>query len=347
MAGNNFNVPDDSDNDQATGTGVLLQTIAVANETPLFSALPTPGPDATVQNLINNVVNALQVPLQVTFNITNEPRLQREIRREFFVSKHGLRDTQWSLRRAFAQARELIYIESPQFAQTARPADPFQPKEYEVDLVAELAQRLEDSQNLKVVICIPREPDFATPFKGWWRQHYFDRNNAISILMNKAPERVVVFHPVGFPGRTAFIRTTSIIVDDVWCLAGSTHFRRRGMTFDGSSAIASFDRELRRGYSHKVREYRRELMAAKLQSKQPGKGITLNSEWIRLGQPLTAFNVVKDLLAQGGLGRIQPLYPGPADDTVQAQGPNVADPDGSTSGAFFAIFAGVLNESGM
>jgi hypothetical protein len=28
------------------------------------------------------------------------------------------------------------------------------------------------------------------------------------------------------------------IVDDVWCLSGATNFRRRGMTFDGSVAIA-------------------------------------------------------------------------------------------------------------
>jgi hypothetical protein len=53
--------------------------------------------------------------------------------------------------------------------------------------------------------------------------------------------------------RTAFIRTTSIIVDDVWCLSGATHFRRRGMTFDGSVAIASFDRQMDTGYSRGVR----------------------------------------------------------------------------------------------
>ena len=53
-----------------------------------------------------------------------------------------------------------------------------------------------------------------------------------------------------------------------------------------------------------------------------------------------------DLLAQGGLGRIQTLYPGPTDTTVLPANANMADPDGSTSNTFFTTFAGVLNEAG-
>ena len=60
------------------------------------------------------------------------------------------------------------------------------------------------------------------------------------MLLAVAQDRVAMFHPVGFPGRTAFIRTTSVIVDDVWCLVGAAHFRRRGMTFDGTTFIGLF-----------------------------------------------------------------------------------------------------------
>jgi hypothetical protein len=255
-----------------------------------------------------------------------------------------LRDAQWSLRRAFAAARELIYLASPQLARTARPAGAAQP--FEVDLVTALATRLAAAPNLRVIVCTPRDPDFAPQFRGWWRQHYQARSEAVGTLLAAAPDRVAVFHPVGFPGRTAFIRTTSVIVDDVWSLVGSTHIRRRGMTFDGSSAIASFDRELEHGYSRKVQRYRRDLMAAKLRVAAPAPGGALSGDWVRLSRPASAFDLVADLLAQGGLGRIQPLYAGPADTTVLPAGANIADPDGSTSSAFFSTFAGVLNEAG-
>ena len=60
-----------------------------------------------------------------------------------------------------------------------------------------------------------------------------------------------------------------MIVDDVWCLCGATHWRRRGLTFDGSVAVASFDRQMENGYSKKVRAFRRALMAAKLAVEAP------------------------------------------------------------------------------
>ena len=342
--GDNFNVPDDSAGTD-TGIGALLETVAANCETPWLAGLTPPDAGLTVQQLINNAASQMGLPPPaVTVSIQNEPRVQREIRREFFVARHGLRDAQWSLRRAIAEARELVYIESPQFARTARPNGAPQP--FEVDLVAELAASLAAHPNLRVLIATPRDPDFAPNFKGWWRQHYQARVEALGVLLAAAPGRVALFHPVGFPGRTAFIRTTSVIVDDVWCLVGATHFRRRGMTFDGSAAVASFDCQLEHGYSKKVREYRRALMAAKLKVQAPVPGTAPSGEWLRLGRPDSAFDLVADLLAQGGLGRIQPLYAGPFDTAVLPAQADVADPDGSSGANFLTTFAGMLNEAG-
>ena len=342
--GDNFNVPDDSASTQ-TSIGVLLETIALGCDTPWLSVLPTPDPGLTVQQMINNAASAMSLPAPpITITIANEPRVQREVRREFFISKQGLRDAQWSLRRAISEARELVYIESPQFARTARPSG--SPQAYEVDLVGELATRLSQAPNLKVLICTPREPDLATNYKGWWRQHFQARSEALGNLLAAAPDRVALFHPVGFPGRTAFIRTTSVIVDDIWCMVGTTHFRRRGMTFDGSSAIVSFDRQFEHGYSRKVRQYRRALMAAKLRIAAPPPSGPPTADWLRLGRPASAYDLVSDFLAQGGLGRVQPLYPGPSDTTVLPAGADVADPDGSNGSSFVTIFAGMLNEAG-
>jgi hypothetical protein len=345
-AGNNFNVPSDAANVANTGAGVMLETAAVGTETPWLESLTPPPTGNTVNQMIQNAATAMGLPApSITVGVTNEGRLQREIRREFFAAKRGFRDAQWALRRAFSEARELVYIESPQFAMTARPASSGA-EAYEVDLVAVLAERLEAQRALRVVICTPRHSDFADNYRTFHRQHYAARLEAYNELRKKARDRVLLFHPVGFPGRTAYIRTTSVIVDDVWCLVGATHFRRRGMTFDGSVAIASYDRQITEGYSTRVRNFRRELMAAKLRIAAPAGGQPLSGEWVRLGRPASAFDVVYDLLAQGGYGRIQSLWPGPSDTSVLPAQPSVADPDGSNGVTVFNTMAGMLNEAG-
>lgn len=346
-AGDNFDLPSDAANTANTGAGVLLETVAVGCETPWLGPLTPPPPNNTVNQMLANAATAMGVPAPpVTVNINNEQRLQREVRREFFAAQQGFRDALWSLRRAFAEARELVYIESPQVARTARPTDAA--LAFEVDLIAELAARLAAFPNLHVLLCTPRLSDFADNFRSFQRQHYQARWEAFSNLQAAAKDRVLLFHPVGFPGRTAYIRTTSVIVDDVWCLVGATHFRRRGMTFDGSASIASWDRQITDGYSTKVRNYRRSLMAAKLNVLPPLNNQPLTGEWVRLGSPICAFDVVHDLLAQGGLGRIEGLWPGPptADTSVLPAEPNVADPDGSRGDTLFTTLAGMLNEAG-
>ncbi|HMF97039.1 MAG TPA: hypothetical protein VKE96_22225 [Vicinamibacterales bacterium] len=344
--GDNFNQPDDSANGTNTGTGVLLETVAVGCETSWLSNFDTPDQNTTLDTLLQNAAQLINVPKPDpgTINLNNEARLQQQVRREFFAAKQGFRDAQWSLRRAFAQARELVYIESPQFARTARPSGSPQP--YELDLVAVLAGSLTAHKNLRVIICTPRFSDYASNFETFHRQHYAARMEALGDLQAAAKDRVLLFHPVGFPGRVAYIRTTSIIVDDVWCLVGTTHFRRRGMTFDGSAAIASFDRHISDGYSTKVRNYRRSLMAAKLNVPAPAAGQPLSGEWVRLGSPAGAFDVVHDLLEQGGFGRLQSIWPGPPDHDVATAQPEVADPDGSNGATMYNTLAAMFNEAG-
>lgn len=341
MDGDNFNEPQDSTATN-TGIGALLETVAAVCETPELSLIAPPDQGTTAQQAINRIASALGVN-PPTITVANDQRIIAEIRRECVVSAKGLRDAQWSLRRALHDARELIYVESPQFARTARPDGA--PTAEQVDLVDELVTSLQDHPNLRVIICTPREADFAPNYPGWSRQHYQARTEAVGNLLAVAPERVAVFHPVGFPGRTAFVRTTSIIVDDVWCLVGATHFRRRGMTFDGSVAVASFDRQLENGYAKKVRAYRRSLMAAKLAIPAPGAGAP-SADWLRLGQPRSAFELVTDWLQEGGLGQIQPLWPGPADTTVLPATAAMADPDGSDGTTFIGLFASLLAEAG-
>jgi len=111
-------------------------------------------------------------------------------------------------------------------------------------------------------------------------------------------------------------------------------------------AIARYDRQITEGYSTGVRNYRRELMAAKLRVPAPSGGQPLSGEWVRLGRPASAFDVVHDLLEQGGYGRIQSIWPGPSDTSVLPAQPDVADPDGSSGVTMFNTLAGMLNEAG-
>ena len=182
-------------------------------------------------------------------------------------------------------------------------------------------------------------------YPGWSREHYKARTEAVGMLLAAAPDRIAVFHPAGFPGRTAYVRTTSVIVDDVWSLVGATHFRRRGMTFDGSVAVASFDRQMDNGYSKNVRTCRRTLMAAKMAIPAPGP-TSASADWLRLGHPESAFQLVTDWLAEGGLGLIQPLWPGPSDTSVLPATDDMADPDGSDGTTFIGLFASLIAEAG-
>jgi hypothetical protein len=341
MDGDNFNEPADTTSTN-TGVGVVLETVAAVCETPELSLVSPPAPGTTAQTAVNAIASAIGVQAPA-LTIANDARIVGEIRRECIVSASGARDALWSLRRAVHEARELIYIESSQFSRTARPSGTATAEQ--VDLVGEIVTSLGAHPNLKVLICTPREADYMADYPGWSREHYQARTEAVGMLLAAAPDRIAVFHPVGFPGRTAFIRTTSVIVDDVWSLVGATHFRRRGMTFDGSVAIASFDRQMDNGYSKNVRAYRRTVMAAKLAIPAPGAG-SPSADWLRLGHPETAFQLVSDWLAEGGLGQIQPLWPGPSDNSVLPATHDMADPDGSDGATFIGLFASLIAEAG-
>ncbi|MFZ3015187.1 MAG: hypothetical protein WA045_15900, partial [Nitrospira sp.] len=78
----------------------------------------------------------------------------------------------------------------------------------------------------------------------------------------------------------------------------------------------------------------------------PAPGQPLSAEWVRLGSPAAAFDVMKDLLNYGGFGRIQSIWPGPPDNSVLPAQPQVADPDGSDGVTIFNTLAGMLNELG-
>jgi len=190
---------------------------------------------------------------------------------------------------------------------------------------------MQAQRGLRVVVCIPRWPDFDPTYAGWVRQAFRARNEALATLRaNGREDRVVAFHPAGFPGRHAALRTTVVIVDDVWALVGTSHLRRRGMTFDEGVDVSSMDRRLDGdGASTAIRTFRQALMASLAGVNAPPPGTT-DPLFSRLAGTRSCYDVIVDLVGEGGLGHLSPFWPGPPDDALSdaAQSDDVADPDG-------------------
>ena len=214
----------------------MLQTVPAFVETPELAVISDNDVPAAVNWVTTQLGNWLSTP--------NDPELHRQIAREIRTAKYGRRDAQWALRRAIAHARELVYIETALFAATAQasggPGDPAAAAE----LIVELASRLQAEPRLRVVLLTPREPPFVSAYEPFSAHFYAERLKAAQSLalaggnvdgLNGQRPRVVIAHPVGIPGRPLVIRTTTVIVDDVWCLSGASTLTRRGLTFDGAN----------------------------------------------------------------------------------------------------------------
>ncbi len=337
-AGNNMNEPATPPNDAAPGAGTsmgaALRTIAAVCDTPELSLAPESAFESptTVQDIVDAVSNAVNPGgTPPTVNSPNGDRLLREIRREYWVAKHGRRDALWSLRRALGEARELIYIEGAQFAPTA--ANNGGTPAHMLDLAQVIIDRMTDHRDLRVVVALPWDTDFAHSgppmnFETFVQQAIGARKALVSKFPGIISDRLAVFHPLGFPGRATAIRSSVVIVDDVYALVGTSHFRRRGMTFDGAADLVSFDRAIEDGYSKKLRQFRRALMATRLGVPVGTGPANATAEWAALELPRTAFGVVRNLLGEGGAGLIQPLWEGYNPDVIPAT-VDEADPDGT------------------
>lgn len=339
IAGDNWDLPPADTTGMVAAT--LLTTVAAFCDTPELALAPDIPPGATVQGLVNDLAGRIGVPAPTIDVLNADERLIPELRREQSIAKTGRRDALWGLARAFGEARELVYIEGPACAATTRPAGG---APHAIDLVDLLRTRLLANPRLKLIICVPRNPDFALERGGWVRAALAHRRTAIEGLSAAARARVAAFHPIGFPGRHPAIRSTTVIVDDAWCLCGTAHLRRRGMTFDGSLAVACLDRTLADAYPAGIADYRRRLMAAKLGVTPAASIADATAPWVRLARPDSAFDLVADLLEQGGLGRCSPVWAGPTDTTVLPQTDDIADPDGTAGTDFLALLASLLGE---
>ena len=324
-----------------TVAAVGLETIAAFCDTPELAAAPQPQPGASFQGLLNTIAAAFGVP-PPTGTLGSEQAVVPAVQREIATARSGQRDALWSLTRAFSQARELIYIESPGFGRTAR--GEANPKPYQRDLADILSRQMTANPRLKLIVCVPREGDFDRSRPAWTITALDNRRRLLEDLVGVDKDRIAAFHPFGFPGRAPAIRTTTVIVDDVYCLTGTSHFRRRGMTFDGALDIANVDRAIAEGYSAGIADFRRRLMAEKLGLTNAASVAVATPLWLRLGTPEGAFDAIADLLATGGAGRLEPVWTGAKPDGILSKEDKFVDPDGVDGDAFLGLFASMIVE---
>ena len=270
-------------------------------------------------------------------------RWVEEVRREAMAADHGRRDAQCSLRWAFAHARQLVYVETALLSATGLGSGA-----HEVDLIALLAGRLESQRDLRVVLVVPKRMPFGPGYESFAQRLHLARNAAVDALVAKGGKRVVVYHPIGFPGRPEQLRGMLAVVDDVWLLAGTSALSRRGLTFDGGLDLAVVGHELADGTCRTIRDIRRDAMARQLglRPPTPGSGETADPRWARLADQRSAFELLRETLDNGGEGEIEALWPGLPEAELPAVDIQLADPDGRDAPALLAAFAAVLASLG-
>ena len=322
--------------------GAVLETIAPYVDSPELSILPLPPDGVSVSPLLGQIAQALNAPPPVV-TIANEARLLRELQGEIQTAKDGQRDAMWSIARAVAEAREYVFVESPMFGRTARAGADGKADADLVDLVSSLVARLQANPRLKVMICVPRLPDFVIKEQTFVRAAFTQRKVALDSVVDADADRVAAFHPIGFPGRSTVGRSTVVLVDDAYALVGTSHWRRRGMTFDGGCDLVSIDRRLNdAGSSTAIARFRQELLATRLGVSIPTGAGTTSALWTRLAEPESAFDVVRDLLQSGGLGRCQPVWAGPTDTSVIPETDDKTDPNGKLGVGLLSMLLGLV-----
>lgn len=354
--------------------GAVLQTVAAMCESPELSLLRTASivdpasPNlprtfdelvATAKQWLQQLVAGASLPAALATRANalidklddlrdNAPadesrkeRIFNEILREIASSGWGRRDAQWALAGALARAERFVYIETPGVAPTAAPAAS---EPYARDLFEVLSARMVANPALHVVVCTPQEPDYPFGFNPFSDHERAVRRDALlglptANVADAVGNRVVAFHPVGFPGRPSRLETTTVIVDDVWALVGSSTLRRRGLTFDGGTDVVVTDQNLVEGRSPSIAALRRSLQASRLGIAVPtavpaGSVLPLPaSSFVRLADGVEAFHEIREMLRGGGQGRITRLTPAdPAGrpPTTPAPDIDVVNPDSET-----------------
>lgn len=145
--------------------------------------------------------------------------------RRYPFAPHGERSIAHAYRKAFARARQIIYVEDQYF--------------WSLEAVHLLATALRENPQLVVVAVVPRHPDIsgtlagAPPLYGRWR--------AMAACKRAGGDRFQVFDLENEAGTPIYVHAKTVIIDDVWAMIGSDNLNRRSWTHDSELSIAVLD----------------------------------------------------------------------------------------------------------
>ena len=239
---------------------------------------------------------------------------QRAMARRALAAGRGLQESAVALSAAFARAEDLVYIETPALDLLAIGStdDRLQP-------LQALADRLAAQKALCAVVCVPVLAFLGAP-PDLTRIRADTLKAALAALGSAAPGRFASFCPNAGAGRSLRLATTTVIVDDVFALTGTTHLSRRGLSFDSSLAVALLDEQNSRGRGQSLTRLRRALLAARL-----GLASTLVPD-----DGAQLVKAVTDLAARGSARLTTASLPA-ADPAVTDSDRNLWDRDGTVA----------------
>ncbi|MGQ3051908.1 MAG: hypothetical protein ACT6S0_09000, partial [Roseateles sp.] len=277
----------------------------------------TPGAAWTsLKNSIESAVPTVDFDPMIDTATFDDDALAAALDQVILKTRDGAAQAARSLASAIGRAEDFVYVETPALDPlTAGSGDGL------IDIVSALTARLVERPALAVVLCVPQK-FLPHPPRKLEAVRTAGVRAALKTLLDAAPANVVLFTPTGGPSRPLHMAATTVVVDDVWLLTGSTHLWRRGLSFDSSLAVALFDEATTRGRPAALRQARRQLIADRL-----GVDVSLiGDDMAQLRATISRLNLA------GGLQRVQPdAYPAAADAT-SATDLQIWNPDGRPGG---------------
>lgn len=252
----------------------------------------------------------------------NISAMTRALDRRLLTSAFGAREALMALLAAIDRAQDFVYIETPCVDNLT-----VQSGTENLQWWTRLMTRMNTRKGLRVALCVPTRLAPGTPkMMQDVRDHCL--LDAVTAMRNAFPDRFALFSPGTGAGRSLRLASTSVVVDDVWALTGTTHLSRRGLSWDSSLAATVFDEQVTDGRSTDVRNFRIQLMSDRLSLPNT-----------RLPQdPAELIRAIRDLDTRGSNKlSVKPIV---RPSTTPANGDiDIWNPDGSASGLSLSSIA--------
>lgn len=207
----------------------------------------------------------------------------RAIERRLHLAVRGAKQGLRSMLAAIERAEDFIYIETP-VAQQGE-------EEESARFWPALRDRMQQRPALRLIVCLPVDVQLGQTDE-LKRRHRQAAAQALAAF--SADTRVAVFSPAAGPGRNLYLASTTVIVDDVFALTGTTHLSDEGLSRHSSLATAVFDEAVIDGRPREVRNFRLRLTAERLGVEPDGVP----------DDPVELVAAVRELALRGGAGHL-------------------------------------------